>query len=186
MEAILAAWRRARPDLSLQGMGVYLRLHRVHYGFHRAVAVLTRGTVVKAGEMFVLMALRRSAPSFTLRPTDLFRTLLVTSAAMTKRIDRLEKLGFVERIPDARDRRCSLVRLTKQGRIFADRAISNVASVVEQVVPRQVASQTERVLKRMDTALEGLTDLDSIRSSADVVRGQRTSAQKRSNREEKA
>ncbi len=156
VQAILAAWRHTRPDLDLDGMGVYLRLHRVHFAFHRAVAALMKGTSVNPGEMFVLMALRRSAPDFTLRPTDLFRTLLVTSAAITKRVDRLVKLGYVQRVVDAGDRRSWLIRLTKEGRAFADAAISNVAFVVSRVVPKDAAAQTESVLERIDAALNEL------------------------------
>jgi DNA-binding MarR family transcriptional regulator len=153
---IVAAWRRARPDLPMDGMGVYLRLHRLHFAFHRAVAALMRGSDVNPGEMFVLMALRRSGPGYTLRPTDLFKTLLVTSAAVTKRVDRLVKLGYVQRVVDVNDRRSWLVRLTKEGRAFADTAISNIALIVSRVVPQTGVRDAERVLLEMERALAAL------------------------------
>lgn len=49
---------------------------------------------------------------------------MVTSGAMTGRIDRLEKAGFVERQSDPSDRRGTIVALTKKGRGTIDRVIS--------------------------------------------------------------
>src|SRR3546814_265758 len=42
---------------------------------------------ISAADMRVLFALRRAPPSYALRPTELFRSLLVTSGAITKQVD---------------------------------------------------------------------------------------------------
>jgi DNA-binding MarR family transcriptional regulator len=71
----------------------------------------------------LILALRRSGRPFQLRPTDIYRESLLTSGAVTNRIDRVEKLGYVQRIADPRDRRGVIIRLTPSGRSLADRAI---------------------------------------------------------------
>ena len=57
-------------------------------------------------------------------PGDLAADLELSSGAMTSRIDRLEQLGLVERLPDPTDRRGVRVRLTKAGCEAWERAIS--------------------------------------------------------------
>jgi len=71
----------------------------------------------------LIVTLRRSGPPFELNPTMLYRESLVSSGAITNRIDRVETLGLVKRLPDPNDRRGTIVRLTRKGRLLADRAI---------------------------------------------------------------
>jgi DNA-binding MarR family transcriptional regulator len=70
----------------------------------------------------VLGTLRRSGPPFTMTPTELMRSTMLTSGAMTNRIDRLEALGLVCRMPDPLDRRSVPVSLTARGLEVVDAA----------------------------------------------------------------
>src|SRR3546814_18094629 len=65
--------------------------------------------------MRVLFALRRAPPSYALRPTELFRSLLVTSGAITKQVDRLVAGGFVARQPGPAKSGGFLIHLTGKG-----------------------------------------------------------------------
>ncbi|MDQ6879116.1 MAG: MarR family transcriptional regulator [Candidatus Dormibacteraeota bacterium] len=76
------------------------------------------------GDVGVLSALRTSPPPHTLSPTQLFRGLMMSSAGMTKRLDRLEQRGLVKRNPDANDRRGVTIHLTDSGRRLLARAIA--------------------------------------------------------------
>ncbi len=76
------------------------------------------------GDVGVLSALRTSPPPHTLSPTQLFRGLMMSSAGMTKRLDRLEQASLVKRIPDADDRRGVTIHLTESGRRLLARAIA--------------------------------------------------------------
>src|SRR4030081_2958902 len=67
------------------------------------------------GEVGVLNALRTAGPPHRLSPTQLFRGLMLSSAGMTSRLDRLEARGLVARSADPSDRRGILVRLTPEG-----------------------------------------------------------------------
>ena len=55
--------------------------------------------------------------------TRLFNAVILSSGAMTNRLDRLEAMGFVERLPDPSDRRGRLVALTDRGRELVDAAV---------------------------------------------------------------
>ena len=71
----------------------------------------------------MLAALRRSGPPYRMNPTTLYGSVILSSGGMTKRLDRLERAGLVERLPDPTDRRGRLVGLTDRGREVADAAL---------------------------------------------------------------
>src|SRR5258708_39915347 len=56
------------------------------------------------GEVGVLAALRFAGPKQQLSPTRLFKGLMLSSAGITSRLDRLEQRGYVKRSrhPDGR------------------------------------------------------------------------------------
>ncbi len=68
----------------------------------------------------VLATLRRQGQPFRLKPTELYSLLMLSSGAMTNRIDRLEQDGIVTRVRDAEDRRSVMVQLTPKGIQLAD------------------------------------------------------------------
>ncbi|WP_439101506.1 MarR family winged helix-turn-helix transcriptional regulator [Congregibacter sp.] len=49
-------------------------------------------------------------------PGDLAQFLGVNGAAITRHLDRIEKLKFIERTPSASDRRSTVIAVTKEGR----------------------------------------------------------------------
>jgi DNA-binding MarR family transcriptional regulator len=68
----------------------------------------------------VLATLRRGGPPYQLRPTEFASALMLTSSGTTKRLDRLEQAGMIERRPDPEDRRGTLITLTDAGRALID------------------------------------------------------------------
>jgi DNA-binding MarR family transcriptional regulator len=71
----------------------------------------------------VLAALRRAGPPYQLTPTALMRTALVTSGAITQRLDRLEERGLITRERSRDDGRAVVVSLTGAGRRALDDAL---------------------------------------------------------------
>jgi len=59
---------------------------------------------VSFGEYLVLAALRRAGPPYRMNPTSLFNAVILSSGAMTNRLDRLESAGLVERRERGRER----------------------------------------------------------------------------------
>lgn len=64
---------------------------------------------------------------------------------MTNRIDRLATKGLVERLPDPSDRRGVLVRLTREGRDRADRALAGLLTQ-ERAILAELSREQRREL----------------------------------------
>ena len=151
---IEAAWLQQRPDLDMATACTLLRMERVNQLHEMRVQAISKTIGLQTGELHVLLALRRSGKPYELRPTDLFRALLVTSGAMTKRVARLQEGGFILRVSANDDGRSELVRLTAKGLATADRGITEIARVVERVREESGLTQTE--IAALDRALRKL------------------------------
>lgn len=97
--------------------------------------------------MFDVMAtLRRAGEPFELTAGQLVRQTMVTTGAMTNRIDRLEQRGYVVRV-GAADRRKVIVRLTAAGRALVDEVIAT-HMVVEADLLAPLSERQEREMAR--------------------------------------
>lgn len=120
----LEQWRRERPDINPRAMATIGRLLQAAKLIERdhLNPVFARFDLQK-GEFDVLASLRRSGAPYELTPTALYEALMLSSGAMTSRIDRLEQAGLVERRPDPEDRRGTRVRLKPAGRMLVEQAL---------------------------------------------------------------
>ena len=118
-------WARERPDLDVTPMLVLGRLNEASSLVARErLAPLFARVGLQAGEFDVLATLRRSGQPYALTPTALYEATMVTSGAMTNRLDRLEKAGLILRGPHPNDRRGIVVQLTEQGLALIDEALT--------------------------------------------------------------
>ena len=123
VDQILAQWERERPDLDCSPMGIIGRITQLQ----REVFLAQRATFSRHGldapSFDVLAALRRAGPPYQLTPTALMRTALVTSGAITQRLDRLEERGLITRERSEADGRAVVVTLTADGKAALDAAL---------------------------------------------------------------
>jgi DNA-binding MarR family transcriptional regulator len=123
IDRIVEQWARERPDVDSEPMALVGRIQRIAQAL-RPKLDATHRRFGLSGELFdVLAALRRSGKPFELTPTQLYRDMMLSSGAMTNRIDVLESEGLVARRPDPDDRRGTLVSLTPKGKALIDRAL---------------------------------------------------------------
>jgi len=113
---------------------------------------------MSAADMRVLFALRRAGPSYALRPTELFRALLVTSGAITKQVDRLAAGGYVARQPGPAKSGGYLIHLTAKGFKVADDALTSLVHSSVMSINTLTAAERSQVcvlLEKMLGDLEG-------------------------------
>ncbi|MFF7198844.1 MarR family winged helix-turn-helix transcriptional regulator [Streptomyces sp. NPDC008079] len=117
-------WARERPDVDVRPQGVIGRLHRLAGRLTEELCVVYREHGLGEGDFDVLAALRRAGAPFERAPSELAEHTMVTTGAMTKRIDRLERAGLATRRPSELDGRGRVVALTAHGREVIDRAFT--------------------------------------------------------------
>jgi DNA-binding MarR family transcriptional regulator len=120
VDLILEQWRRERPELDSSPIGVIGRISRLARELEQRLEPVYREHGLEPGWHDVLATLRRSGPPYRLRPSEFASTLMLTSSGTTKRLDRLEQAGLIERTPDPADRRGTLISLTAAGRELID------------------------------------------------------------------
>jgi DNA-binding MarR family transcriptional regulator len=144
-------WRRERPDLDVAPQGIVGRLHRLAAHLTDELVAVYAGHGLGEGEFDVLATLRRTGNPYERAPGELAEHTMVTTGAMTKRIDRLVDAGLVERRMAVGDRRRRIVALTSAGLATIDLAfaehIANEQRLVEQLTPEDRAA-LEPILTR--------------------------------------
>lgn len=159
-ELITLQWQRERQDLDLQNFLLAIYFMRLGTLVDRAYdRHCQKHYGINGGDMRLMLALRRSGPPYLKRPTDLFRALLVTSGAITKKVDRLVQAGCVERLPDPSHSGGFLVRLTKKGLHMVEQAIEHLANH-SALAPAMSKLSAEERRRGSDFALRILSALE--------------------------
>ncbi|MEU9318470.1 MarR family transcriptional regulator [Streptomyces sp. NPDC048295] len=122
---IQADWRLERPDVDVSPQGVIGRLHRLANLLTEELCLVYGRYGLSEGEFDVLCALRRAGEPYERAPGELAAHTMVTTGAMTKRINRLERAGLVTRRRSDDDQRGRIVALTAPGRELIDRAFTD-------------------------------------------------------------
>ncbi len=143
VDQVVDAWRAQRPDLAVDSMQVWSRIHRLSalLDTHRKQCFSDRG--LEAWEFDVLAALRRAGEPHRLSPGKLLAETHVTSGTMTHRIDRLRTRGLVTRLPNPADGRGALVELTSQGRSLVDDSIGALIALEESLLGEWASSDQD-------------------------------------------
>lgn len=125
-DRIQDAWQRERPDIDTSSIGVITRVVRLARHLERARSQELRDIGTDAVTLDVLATLRRAGSPYRLTAGQLQRAALVTSGAITQRLDKLERARLVRRSSDPSDGRIVVVELTTSGRREVDRVVEEL------------------------------------------------------------
>ena len=112
---LIALCRRETPDIPLDGMEILSRARRLDRLSRFWIDAVFEKHGLDTGEFDVLASLQRIGAPYALQPTELNRSLMITSGGLTDRLNRLTKKGLVRRVDDPVDRRSLIVALTPLG-----------------------------------------------------------------------
>jgi DNA-binding MarR family transcriptional regulator len=156
IDRFLEEVREHLPALDLRVEGIVDRIGGIDRRVRRMLDETLEEHGLSSGEWHVLGKLSRT-PGGRRSAGDLAAKVELSSAAMTNRLDRLEKAGLVRRIPDENDRRSVQIEVTAQGRELYERAVGAQAAkeaiIAEALGPRQ-QDQLNDLLRRVMLALE--------------------------------
>ena len=168
IDRIVQEWNRERPDLDVSPTHVLQRITRLYLLQSASFAEVFGRYGLSFGEYEVLAALTRIGPPHRMKPSELVGALVLSSGAMTNRIDRVEEAGLVERRPDPDDRRGTLVALTERGRQVVDDAVLAHLANEERLLGALSAGERRQLaglLRKLLTS-EPFVMLDPTRSVA--------------------
>lgn len=147
---IIEQWAVERPELDVSPIGIIGRLHRLSATLYTELDTVYSEHGLGDGEFDVLATLRRTGRPYALTPSELAEQTMVTSGAVTKRVDRLMAAGLVTREVNARDARSRVVALSPRGLRLIDSAFA--AHVDNE--RRLVGHLTDREQRLLATLLE--------------------------------
>ncbi|MBI4939754.1 MAG: MarR family transcriptional regulator [Actinobacteria bacterium] len=158
VDAVAAQWRAVRPDVDHSPLEVVARVSRLSRLVDRRLGENFARHGLEDWMYDVLATLRRGGPPYTLTPTELVRQAMVTTGAITNRVDRLEARGLVERVPGT-DRRSVPVRLTAAGLALVDEVVAGHMALEDALLSALPAGRRAELADALRTVLVALGDV---------------------------
>ncbi len=157
VDRIIGQWKEVRPELDSSPIGVIGRVSRLSRLVERRLAENFAHHGIESWMYDVLATLRRSGPPYELTAGELVRQTMVTTGAITNRIDRLEQRGLVERA-SAEDRRKVIVRLTNAGLLLVDEVVISHLATEREILATLSPRQRRELADLLRTTLLALGD----------------------------
>ncbi len=156
VDHFLEQWAAQRSDLDLEAMGAVGRLLRVSRLVGSEVAQYFAEHSLETWEFDVLAALRRSGRPLT--PKELAANVMISSAALTNRVDRLDARGFVTREAVPGDRRSLHIALTDAGRDMVDATVAGHVRNQRRILSSLEGEDCTELTRLLRTLLVSLGD----------------------------
>jgi DNA-binding MarR family transcriptional regulator len=157
VDRIISQWTSVRPDIDSSPIAVIGRVSRLSRLIDRRLTESFARFGLESWMYDVLATLRRSGPPYELTAGDLMRHTMVTTGAVTNRIDRLEERGLVERAT-SQDRRKVMVRLTGRGLDTVDEVVVAHLTTEREILSALSDRQQNELAGLLRTALLSLGD----------------------------
>jgi DNA-binding MarR family transcriptional regulator len=157
VDTIITQWRNENSEADLLPMAILGRLAKLGKYIDNDILHCHDQHDLRQGEFDVLATLRRSGKPYSLTPSELYQSMMLTSGAMTSRLDRLETKGFIRREHSKSDRRSVQVILSAEGKDKVDAVLPahiNTQHDLLKGVNRQDREKLAELLKRWLMQLE--------------------------------
>ncbi|MBW0274829.1 MarR family transcriptional regulator [Nocardia sp. MH4] len=158
VDLITEHWGVERPDVDVSPMAIVGRITRLSRVLEQDLKRFFAGYGLEFWEFDVLATLRRSGGDTGLTAGSLNRAAMVTSGAITNRIDRMAAKNLVRRVPSADDRRSVFVQLTDEGRELVDRLLPLHMDNEQRLLAALGTEDREQLAGLLRTLAIGLDD----------------------------
>jgi DNA-binding MarR family transcriptional regulator len=173
LDRFMAEWSAQRPDLDFDYLATIGRILRVSAHLRDSMDAWLAPFGL-TWEMFDLLAsLQRSGGKAGLRPTDLYEACMLSSGAMTNRVDRAEKLDYAVRQPDPDDGRATRIALTRRGRALTEKAMSEHARRAGAISHRLTAKEQAQLATLLRKLLKSFEEKPAAAPRKAAANGKR-------------
>jgi len=153
---LLQSWSALQPGFEVGPYEVTARISRLALHIARNQEQVFGRFGLNRGDVGVLSALRIAGPPNHLSPTQLFKGLMLSSAGITSRLDRLERRGYVKRSRHPSDRRGVLVNLTVAGNKVLEQAVAADAAGEQELLSALTKEDRGALVLQLKKLLTGL------------------------------
>lgn len=158
IDHILEQWHREAPQLDIAALAVVGRVLRIARLLEKNREQILADYGLNVWSFDMLATLRRQGPPYQLKPTELYGLLMLSSGAMTNRIDRLEQDGVVVRIRDPGDRRSVSVQLTPKGIELTDAVMPVLFAREKQLLEPFSTTEEQTLIQLLRRFLKSFGD----------------------------
>jgi DNA-binding MarR family transcriptional regulator len=158
VDLVLEQWRERRPDLDASPMGIVGRMGRLNQLIDAELRRNFARHDLDRASFDVLATLRRSNAEHSLTPAGLMHSSMVTSGAISQRLDRLEARGLVTRAPSETDGRGVQVTLTAEGLRLIDAVLPTHVDTENELLAGLSSAERDQLASLLRTLLESLGD----------------------------
>lgn len=158
VDSLIYEWKLERPNLDCSAMEIVGRVLKLGKIFERSASKALTNYGIHYTDFDVLATIRRSGKPYELAPSQLMKSVLITSGAMTALLIRLAKLELIYRSPDLKDGRIKLVGLTQKGFKLIDKAIetrfieaNDSIKVLNEIENIELSTLLKKLLKSLDS-----------------------------------
>lgn len=146
VDGIVAQWAQVHPEMDVSPMAVIGRLSRLTRHVERELQAVFAQHGLQPGEFDLLATLRRADTDGTgLTAGQLAESAMVTSGAITNRLDRLLAKGLITRETDPSSRRTIRVALTPRGREAVDAALRDHVDNEQRLLSALTTGQRDQL-----------------------------------------
>lgn len=165
VDRVLEQWHAVRPDIDPSPMGIVGRIQRASRRLEHGLRAQFSGHGLQLWEFDVLATLRRAG---RLTAGELVEASMVTSGAMTNRVDRLVARDFVTRHTDPDNRRSVLIELTDLGRALIDDMLADHVDNETGLLASLTPGEQQQLAGLLRKLLTGLGDVPAERPEAQL------------------
>ncbi len=157
IDSLISEWKEERPELDTSAMEVVGRILKLSKILEKRVSKVLLPYHIHYTDLDVLATIRRSGKPYELTPSQLMKSVLITSGAMTALLNRLTKLKLIYRSPDSKDGRIKLAGLTPKGIELIDKSIeirfieaSDSIKILNKTDSTELSILLKKLLKSLD------------------------------------
>ena len=156
VRTVLDQWHAVRPELDLGPLGLFAALAHAYWLTAPAIERLMASHSLTRGMFDVLTTLRRVGEPYTLAPKVLAQSLLLSGAGITNRLDRLETLKLIRRMPEPLDRRGLKIELTPKGLKLVDQILPQLIRLERNLAAGLSKKKTVDLMRLLDEFAQSL------------------------------
>ena len=147
--SFLAHWLAQRPDLDPEALALELAVARIGLLARKSLARIAGANGVSGRDYTLMAMIKRGGPNGPLRPSDLWKWLELSPAAVTYHIGRLAKRGFIVREDSPGDRRAVLLKLTEAGERLVDSTMTAATKAMAERLADFGSDADQRAIGRL-------------------------------------